>query len=109
MSQINIYSQNVPIPVDKFDRLYHILEYSFPETERGNYRFHRNEFSRKNFRSMCFEPDGMPAAFLNYYELQDISAVFVEHFASEAASSRKRDRLSAHERTESQILIHDRP
>lgn len=84
MSQINIYSQNVPIPVDKFDRLYHILEYSFPETERGNYRFHYNEFSRKSFRSMCFEPDGMPAAFLNYYELQDISAVFVEHFASEA-------------------------
>ena len=31
----------------------------------------------------CFSyPEGVPAAFINYYHLRDINALFVEHFAS---------------------------
>ncbi len=82
MENLITYSKTYPIPDEKFDRLFEILEYSFPTCERGNYALHRSEFTRDEFRCMCYEPEGVPAAFINYYHLRDINALFVEHFAS---------------------------
>lgn len=82
MENLITYSKTSPIPDEKFDRLFEILEYSFPPCERGNYALHRSEFTRDEFRCMCYEPEGVPAAFINYYHLRDINALFVEHFAS---------------------------
>ena len=82
MENLITYSKTYPIPDEKFDRLFEILEYSFPPCERGNYALHRSEFTRAEFRCMCYEPEGVPAAFINYYHLRDINALFVEHFAS---------------------------
>ena len=84
MENLITYNKKNPIPDEKFDRIYEILEYSFPPTERGSYALHRSEFTRDNFRCMCYEPEGLPAAFINYYLLHDVDALFVEHFASAA-------------------------
>ena len=82
MENLITYSKTSPISDEKFDRLFEILEYSFPPCERGSYALHRSEFTRDEFRCMCYEPEGVPAAFINYYHLRDINALFVEHFAS---------------------------
>lgn len=82
MDNIITYSKSNPVPDEKFSRIFEILEYSFPPCERGSYALHYEEFTRSHFRCMCYEPDGIPTAFINYYVLQDIDALFVEHFAS---------------------------
>lgn len=84
MDYIKHYSHNDPMPRDKFTLLYRILERSFPATERGSEELHYSEFRRPEFRCMCYEPDGIPAAFLNYFYLSDADLVFVEHFAVES-------------------------
>ena len=75
MENLITYSKTSPISDEKFDRLFEILEYSFPPCERGNYALHRSEFTRDEFRCMCYEPEGVPAAFINYYHLRDINAL----------------------------------
>ena len=82
MENLVTYSRSNPIPAGKFDRVFEILEYSFPPCERGSYALHRSEFTRDEFRCLCYEPEGIPEAFINYYILQEIGALFVEHFAS---------------------------
>ena len=81
MDHIFTYSKSNPIPDEKFERVFSILESSFPKSERGNAELHRREHSRDNFRCMCCEPEGVPAAFINYYELPEQEFIFVEHFA----------------------------
>lgn len=82
MEHIITYSKSNPIPDEKFERVFSILENSFPQSERGNAKLHRREHSRDNFRCMCCEPEGVPAAFINYYELPEHGFIFVEHFAT---------------------------
>ncbi|MFR0872438.1 MAG: hypothetical protein ACLSG5_14230 [Oscillospiraceae bacterium] len=96
MENLITYSKTSPISDEKFDRLFEILEYSFPPCERGSYALHRSEFTRDEFRCMCYEPEGVPAAFINYYHLRDINALFVEHFAS-AEELRGKGVLRGHE------------
>lgn len=81
MENIRFYSHNTPMTREKFSHLYNIMEYSFPPTERGSEALHYSEYNRPEFRCMCYEPDGVPAAFLNYYELSDDNIIFIEHFA----------------------------
>jgi len=81
MSEYMFYSGSSPMPMEKFSALYRIMEYSFPPTERGSERFHYSEFERREFRCLCYEPEGIPAAFMNYYDLEKNGLVFVEHFA----------------------------
>ena len=38
MENLITYSKTSPISDEKFDRLFEILEYSFPPCERGNYK-----------------------------------------------------------------------
>ena len=59
MENLITYSKTSPISDEKFDRLFEILEYSFPPCERGNYALHRSEFTRDEFRCMCYEPEGV--------------------------------------------------
>lgn len=81
MEHVNIYHTNSPMERQKFSQLYQIMEYSFPPTERGSEALHYSELSRPEFRCLCYEPENVPLAFLNYYEFPDIRTVFVEHFA----------------------------
>lgn len=81
MDNIRFYSHKNPMPREKFSKLYSIMEYSFPPTERGSEALHYSEYNRPEFRCMCFEPDGVPVGFLNYYDLHEDNVIFVEHFA----------------------------
>lgn len=81
MENIELYSCKNPMPRKKFSILYKIMEYSFPPTERGSEKLHYSEMSRPEFRCLCYEPDGNPSAFLNYYDFTEQSVVYVEHFA----------------------------
>lgn len=81
MENTSIYSTNKPMSKSKFSELYKIMEYSFPETERGNEQLHYSEYSRPEFRCLCYEPQNKPLAFINYYEFKDEHIIFVEHFA----------------------------
>ncbi len=83
MDYIKFYSHTDPMPREKFSRLYSIMEYSFPATERGSEAFHYSEYKRPEFRCMSYEPQGVPAGFLNYYDMEDAATIFVEHFAME--------------------------
>lgn len=81
MEHTCFYSHTSPMPREKFSHLYRIMEYSFPPTERGSEKFHYSEYDRPEFCCMCYEPDGIPAGFLNYYDLREEETIFVEHFA----------------------------
>lgn len=81
MEHINLYHIDSPMPRQKFSRLYEIMEYSFPPTERGSEALHYSELSRPEFRCLCYEPENLPLAFLNYYEFPENKTIFVEHFA----------------------------
>ena len=81
METLNLYSKKHTIPGNKFKRIFEILEYSFPPCERGNYALHRAEFNRDDFRCLCYEPAGIPSAFINYYIIAELDALFIEHFA----------------------------
>ena len=83
MNDIQYYSHTRPMPMAKFTRLYSIMESSFPPTERGSEELHYAEYRRPEFRCMSYEPGGVPAGFLNYYELKDDDVLFIEHFAVE--------------------------
>ena len=50
MENLITYSKTSPISDEKFDRLFEILEYSFPPCERGSYALHRSEFTRDEFQ-----------------------------------------------------------
>lgn len=81
MKDIKIYSKNEPMPREKFHQLYSIMEYSFPPTERGSEALQYSEYNRSEFRCLCYEPDGIPQAFIDYYEFPEERTAFVEHFA----------------------------
>lgn len=81
MENIKFYSHADPMPREKFSQLYSIMEYSFPPTERGSESLHFSEYNRPEFHCMCYEPDGIPTGFLNYYDLCEDNVIFIEHFA----------------------------
>lgn len=81
MNNCSIYSHNAPMPREQFSQLFRIMEYSFPVTERGSEAMHYSEFDRPEFRCLCYEPDGIPEAFLNYFDFAEDNIIFVEHFA----------------------------
>lgn len=81
MEHTKLYHINSPMPREKFSQLYKIMEYSFPPTERGSEALHYSELSRPEFRCLCYEPENIPLAFLNYYEFPERQTIFVEHFA----------------------------
>ena len=81
MEHTKLYHKNSPMPREKFSQLYEIMEYSFPPNERGSENLHYSELSRPEFRCLCYEPDNIPLAFLNYYEFPETETIFVEHFA----------------------------
>lgn len=83
MNNTVIYSSKNPMPHEKFMQLFDIMERSFPREEHGSAQLHYSELSRSEFRCLCYEPEGVPAAFMNYYDFSENSVVFLEHFAVE--------------------------
>lgn len=81
MEHTTIYSLENPMPDDKFTQLFDIMERSFPKEEHGTFAMQRAEMYKPDFRCMCYEPDGIPAGFMNYYTFAGEDIVFLEHFA----------------------------
>lgn len=81
MENTIVYDISNPMPKDKFAKLFDIMESSFPKNEHGSAELHFKEMSRPEFRSLCYEPDGLPAAFMNYYYFPEQELIFLEHFA----------------------------
>ncbi len=81
MDNIVVYGRENPMPHEKFTRLFDIMERSFPREEHGSARYHYAEQSRREFRCLCYEPEGAPAAFMNYYVFPERDMIFLEHFA----------------------------
>lgn len=78
MKNIKIYDYQQPMSREYFSRIYDILEYSFPKTERRSSRAHYAEFNKPGFRSMVLE-EGNILGFMNFWELS--SFIYLEHFA----------------------------
>lgn len=79
MYETALYSPENPLSAELFSELYKILEYSFPENERGDFN---DQFAKSNcpeFRTMTLSEDGKILGFLNFWELSDF--VYLEHFA----------------------------
>ncbi len=78
MKEITIYSYKNPMSREQFSRIFGILEYSFPKSERRGYSEHLAEFTRPAFRSMVLS-DGGILGFMNFWELKGF--IYLEHFA----------------------------
>lgn len=78
MDNIVIYSKSNMIDKSMYDQLFSLLEFSFPASERRNYKGQLGEFQEEQFRSICYIPDGLKG-FLNYWDFGDF--IYVEHFA----------------------------
>lgn len=81
IENIIVYSKENPMPENKFKILFEIMEKSFPAEEHGSKRLHCAELLKKEFRCMCYEPQGVPVGFMNYYEFREENLIFLEHFA----------------------------
>lgn len=81
MENMIVYDISNPMPKDKFAKLFDIMERSFPRNEHGSAELHFREMSRPDFKSLCYEPDGDLAAFMNYYDFPEQDLIFLEHFA----------------------------
>lgn len=79
MNKITIYSNENPMPREDFERLFKIIEYSFPKDERRGFDDHFGEFRKKLFRSLVREGHGNIEGFMNYWQLDGF--VYLEHFA----------------------------
>ena len=78
MKKITVYSKKNPMSRELFSRVFEILEYSFPKSERRGFEEHLSEFQRPAFRSMVLE-DSAVLGFMNYWELNGF--LYLEHFA----------------------------
>ena len=78
MKKLTIYSNKDPMTREYFTRIYEILEYSFPKSERRSAEEHFSEFERSTFRSMVLE-DGAILGFMNFWMLDGF--IYLEHFA----------------------------
>ncbi|MBD5130935.1 MAG: GNAT family N-acetyltransferase [Ruminococcaceae bacterium] len=74
-----IYGKENPMPRESFERLYKIIEYSFPKDERRSFDDHFGEFEKPRFRSLVREENGNIEGFMNYWQLDGF--VYLEHFA----------------------------
>lgn len=79
MNKITIYSNENPMPRESFERLFKIIEYSFPKNERRGFDEHFDEFKKPLFRSLVREENGNIEGFMNYWQLDGF--VYLEHFA----------------------------
>lgn len=104
MKKITIYSREKPIPQDKFSRMYEILDYSFPKSERRDRNGHLSEFEKTPFRSLISE-DGYIQGFMNFWDLSEF--VYLEHFA--VAKELRGNGLGAELMKELQKLADNRP
>lgn len=78
MKKITVYSKKNPMSRELFSRVFEILEYSFPKSERRGFEEHLYEFQRPAFRSMVLD-DGAILGFMNFWELNRF--LYLEHFA----------------------------
>lgn len=78
MEKITIYSHEYPMSREYFLRLFEILEYSFPKSERRGSEEHFSEFKKPAFRSMVLD-DGTMSGFMNFWILDGF--IYLEHFA----------------------------
>lgn len=78
MNKITIYSYKKPMTREYFSRVFEILEYSFPKSERRDQNEHFAEFNRHTFRSMVLD-NGTVLGFMNFWELHGF--IYLEHFA----------------------------
>lgn len=81
MENCRLYSRLSPMDEANFNKMYALMERAFPPAEHGSREFHLAEFSRPEFRCLCYEPDGHPAGFINYFEFSEPRLLFIEHFA----------------------------
>ncbi len=65
--------------VESFDKIYEIMEYSFPEGELRSREGQRKLFSDGAYRMAVMRRGGEIGAFIAYWQLEH--AVFLEHFA----------------------------
>lgn len=79
MNKITIYSTENPMPRESFERLFKIIEYSFPKDERRSFDEHFSEFQKPPFRSLVQEENENIEGFMNYWQLNGF--VYLEHFA----------------------------
>lgn len=79
MNKITIYSTENPMPRESFERLFRIIEYSFPKNERRGFDEHFDEFQKPYFRSLIQEENENIEGFMNYWQLNGF--VYLEHFA----------------------------
>ncbi len=79
MNNITVYSADNPISRELFSRIFAMIEYSFPKSERRDFEDHYAEFNKPPFRSLVYETDGNIAGFMNYWQLNGF--VYLEHFA----------------------------
>lgn len=78
MKKITIYSNKDPMTREYFQRIFEILEYSFPKSERRGAEEHFLEFEKPAFRSIVLE-DGAILGFMNFWMLDGF--IYLEHFA----------------------------
>lgn len=81
MENTVIYTAENRIPDEKFVELFEIMYRSFPQIEHGSFAQHRAEMRKPEFRCLSYEPDGVPAGFMNYYLFEGEGIAFLEHFA----------------------------
>lgn len=81
MENTVLYTPQNPMPDEKFSRMFEIMECSFPKAEHGSFNLHRAEMRKPDFRCLCYEPDGIPAGFMNFYMFEGENVAFLEHFA----------------------------
>lgn len=79
MTKTTIYSIENPMPRESFERLFEMIEYSFPKNERRSFDEHFGEFKKPPFRSLVQEKNGNIEGFMNYWQLDGF--VYLEHFA----------------------------
>ena len=77
--EITIYSPENQMPLEVFKRVFAILEYSFPETERRGFSEHFAELKKSSFRSAVISENGEIRGFINFRVLSRL--IFIEHFA----------------------------
>lgn len=97
MKKITVYSNKYPMNREYFSRVFEILEYSFPKSERRGYEEHLSEFQRPAFRSMVLD-DGAILGFMNFWELEGF--LYLEHFAIAKKNAWKRPWNAPDGRTE---------
>lgn len=79
MNNITIYSKKNPMSRGQFSRLFELMEYSFPQNERRDFKEQFEEFQKPLFRSLVLSENDKIIGFLNYWELSEL--IYIEHFA----------------------------